>query len=73
MKDISRRSFIFGGGAAAIGAGIALSGCGFQKATNQDFTNSRADICAGVAYSTNDFNPIGNSNALTLALGWHVF
>ena len=55
MKDISRRSFIFGGGAAALGAGLALSGCGL-KSSDLDMTNAKAEIIGGMAYSSNDFN-----------------
>lgn len=70
-KNISRRSFIFGGGAVLATAGFALAGCNSKKVTNDPKWNG--DIIANISYETTDLCPIGASNALTLSCAWHTY
>ena len=64
--------------ATGTGALSTLTGCVSTNTSNTN-TNTQAGhaikggtICAGVAYSSSDFNPIGMSSALAIAANWHV-
>ena len=69
--NLSRRSFIFGGSAVAVGAGLALSGCnhriGGDKVTDAD------PITVGMVDYFDNFDYIGAANPTIVSIGWHIY
>ena len=70
--NISRRSFIFGGAACAVGAGLALSSCSGTSVSDTSSSDSKG-LNAAVAYTAFNFSPIGSENSLVHSIGWHVY
>lgn len=78
QPKLTRRAFL--AGACAVGA-ATLCGCAGHTASPSEAISSSSaaathaanEITATLSYSGADCNPIGNSNALFLAAGWHVF
>ncbi|MDO4182566.1 MAG: ABC transporter substrate-binding protein [Coriobacteriia bacterium] len=81
-KSLSRRSFVAAGAVTAGAAALGLSACGggsSNNTSNTANTNSSGTAAKGgtltgaAAYSSTNYNPIGNSSALVLGAIWHVF
>ncbi len=76
-KEITRRSFIAATLASAGVGALALSGCNSVQGNNsqnkEDEVKVADCVVATVAYSATNYNPIGNSSALMISAGWHVF
>lgn len=68
---ISRRSFLFGGTASVLGAGVVLSGCN-HKIGDQQSGNSDAIKCMLVDYF-DKFEYAGTNNPTIASVGWHIF
>ena len=69
--NLSRRSFIFGGSAAAVGAGLALSGCN-HRIGGEPLDQSEAIRVTMVDYF-DTFDYIGAANPTIVSIGWHIF
>ncbi len=69
--NLSRRSFIFGGSAAAVGAGLALTGC------NHRIGGEAVDASEAIHVSMVDyfdkFDYTGAANPTIVSIGWHIF
>ena len=68
--NLSRRSFIFGGSAAAVGAGLALSGCN-HRIGGEAMDQSDAIRVTMVDYF-DKFDFIGAANPTIVSIGWHI-
>lgn len=79
--NLTRRSFLATSALAGSIAAMSLYGCsaGNQKsAGNQNASKAKSslpsdEIIAALAYSSTNYNPVGNSSALMISAGWHVF
>lgn len=77
--SMNRRSFVLGGAAAATVLAAGLTGCGGNsedKSADGDAApeaTGTGTLTGACAYTSTNYNPIGNSSALMLAATWHVF
>ena len=65
--NLSRRSFIFGGSAVAIGAGLALSGCNHK--IGGDKVTDAEPITVGMVDYFDNFDYIGAANPTIVSIG----
>ncbi len=86
-SQLTRRGFLVGTAATGALAAITLSGCssGDEENSSGDSESSSSEtteedtpvtanaINAACAYSSTDYDPVGNNSALMLAATWHVF
>lgn len=85
QSKLTRRGFLAGACACTAAAATAatLSGCSSNTSpssstasaspTSTSASTPADEIAATLSYTSNNCNPIGNSTALFLSAGWHVF
>ena len=84
--NLTRRTFVSGGAAAALLAGCMLAGCAQSggsssssaassasgSSSSSSGTSSFRELTAACSAVSVDVNPVGNTSALMLSANWHV-